>query len=322
MGLPVTVVAGLAGTGKSALIEGWRTRALAPAALVIDRGEDFKFPRAQASPASEDPGVERIGGCACCTAGVALGGALRKLMRRGAWAHLMVDLNGGAHPAAFIDTLRASERSGALRLVELVAVIDAARLSQRLAGAQRRWLVEQVRSAHRVVLFASGTQPHAEIEAQATALLALGGQGGFAPELAIWREGEPPPAPSAGLAPLASRSDGPVAAGTPGSGVTVQLQAIPAGLGWRWLWRAPPDRVFERTQLVEVLGGWLDASQRVEAVLRTERDWYRFQASGHEPDLWRRDSRVQVTVSAGELAGLQASLRMLADRLRACEKRS
>ena len=106
MGMPVTVIAGLAGPAKSALIAHWRTQALSPAALIIDRGEDFKFPREQAGSAGEDPAIERIGGCVCCSASMALGGALRKLQRRGEWAHLLVDLNGGAHPAAFIDALR------------------------------------------------------------------------------------------------------------------------------------------------------------------------------------------------------------------------
>lgn len=330
MGLPVTVVAGSPGPAKSALIERWRTQALAPSALIIDRGDDFKFPRGDARPADPDPSVERIGGCACCSASMALGGALRKLMRRGDWAHLVVDLNGGAHPAAFIDALRSPPLSGALRLAELVSVIDAQRVSQWLAGPQRRWLVEQVQSSHRVLMRCPAAQSHADIEAQVGSLLALGGQGSFAAEVTVWREGGPLPVPAVVGPPEPVES-----ASIEGDGIMVQLQAHPADVAagrpsvgdlhaapdcpsWRWIWRACADRVFERIRVAEVLGAWAGEPYRIDAVVRTERDWYRFQGKRCEPDGWRRDSRVQITLGANDLAGMRGPLRALADRLKDC----
>jgi hypothetical protein len=327
VGMPVTVIAGLAGPAKSALIAHWRTQALSPAALIIDRGEDFKFPREQAGSAGEDPAIERIGGCVCCSASMALGGALRKLQRRGEWAHLLVDLNGGAHPAAFIDALRAPALSGALRLGELVSVIDALRLQQRLAGPQRRWLAEQVQSSHRLVLYCPASMPHVDIEVQVASVLELGGRDSFAAEILVWREGEPPPGPAV----VGAQGQGESAA-ILRSGIVAQLQALPVGRApacispawrpegphWRWLWRASPERVFERARIAEVLGGWAGGAQQLQAVFRTERDWYRFHGERHEPDLWRRDSRVQIVMDALELAALREPLRGLADRLSGC----
>ncbi len=327
MGMPVTVVAGLAGPAKSALIAHWRTQALSPAALIVDRGEDFKFPREQAGSVGEDPAIERIGGCACCSASVALGGALRKLQRRGEWAHILVDLNGGAHPAAFIDALRAPALSGTLRLVELVSVIDAVRLQPRLAGPQRRWLAEQVQGSNRLILYCPTSMPPVDVEAQVASVLELGGRDSFAAEVLVWRDGEPPPVPAVA---------GPQGRGEPAtilrSGISVQLQALPLGRvtagipfagqpegpHWRWLWRASPDRVFERARIAGVLGSWAGRAQQLQAVFRTERDWYRFHGGSHEPDLWRRDSRVQIMIDSHELAALRERLRGLADGLIGC----
>jgi len=319
--LPVTVVAGLASPAKSNLIEHWRAAASEPWALIIDRGEDFKFPRQTAETAEPvDPGIERIGGCACCSADPALGAALRKLMRRGPWARLLVDLNGGAHPAAFVDALRAPGLSVALQLTELVSVVDASRLEQRLAGAQRRWLAEQVQSADRVVLACPAQWPRSEAERSAALLAQLGGQGAFAAAIQVWRAGEPPAA-------LVAREAG--AAGGP----IVQWLAIPgrasSGVSggvssdsprWRWLWRASAEHRFDRARLIRSFEP-LARNPRIdlEAVLRTERDWYRFRGGGCEPALWRRDSRVQIELDTRDIHCVREALDGLATQLKACD---
>jgi hypothetical protein len=314
--LPVTVVAGLASPAKTGLIEQWRAAASAPWALIIDRGEDFKFPR-QTDPTAErgeraDPGIERIGGCACCTASAALGAALRKLMRRGPWARLLVDLNGGAHPAAFVDALRAPGLSGALQLTELISVVDASRLDQRLAGAQRRWLTEQVQSADRVVLACPAQWPRGEADRLVALLAQLGGQAAFAAAIQVWRMGEPLPW-------LTVSQDGP--ANEP----LAQWLAMPGEIAveaprWRWLWRASAERRFDRAQLVRSFEPLArNPMIEIEAVLRTERDWYRFRDGGCEPALWRRDSRVQITLDAREIYAFRERLAGLADQLKACD---
>jgi len=338
--LPVTVVAGLASPAKSALIEHWRAAAAAPWALIIDRGEDFKFPRQSAETAeSLDPGIERIGGCACCTAGAALGAALRKLMRRGPWARLLVDLNGGAHPAAFVDALRTPGLSDALQLTELVSVVDASRLDQRLAGAQRRWLTEQVQSADRVVLAGPAQWPRGEADRLAALLAQLGGLGAFAPAIEVWRAGEPLPlltVPDSGVTGDATGggASGGMhgAASDPASGPAgeprVQWLAMPGDVAgemtgdrprWRWLWRASAERRFDRAKLIRCFDPLARTPMiELEAVLRTERDWYRFRDGGCEPALWRRDSRVQIEFHARELPAVREALGGLADQLRAC----
>ena len=329
MRVPVTVVAGFSGRYKSALISQWRAQPLAPAALLIDRGDDFKFPRERATAVAPDPLVERIGGCVCCSASMALGGAVRRLRRQGAWSNLVVDLNAGAHPAAFIDALRAPALSGAVGVAEIASVIDAARLPQHLAGSQRRWIFEQVRCAYRVLVCCPQAMPHTEIDAHCQSVRMLAGHDRFGPEILVWREGEPPPAPWA-----AAPSDPVASIARDAVGAVVQLQALPGALSegvraasdgvpgprWRWLWRVSPDQVFERARLAEVLGGWAGAVQGIEAVLRTERDWYRFDRDRYEPDVWRRDSRVQITFDANALPGMRAALARLAHDLSACRQ--
>jgi len=326
--LPVTVVAGLAGPGKAGLIERWRAAAPQPSALVIDRGDDFKFPRAgdrADEDVATDPGLERVGGCVCCTASAALGASLRRLSRRGAWAHLLIDLNGAAHPAAFVDALRAPPLAGAVRLVELVCVIDAERLSARLAGPQRRWLVEQVQSADRVVLWAPTAMPPAAIDERVGQLLALAVDPGFVPEIQVWRDRTPPPPIEAGerwpAVPSIPVGRGPAApAACPGGQASVLLAATPGEVPrWHWRWRAPPDKVFDRPRLIEVVAALAHELGDIAAVLRTEREWYRYQAGRWEPDLWRRDSRVVLSIEPGRLASRQALLARFADRLNACE---
>ncbi|MBU6187745.1 MAG: hypothetical protein KGR68_00380 [Betaproteobacteria bacterium] len=329
MRLPVTVVAGLAGHGKAGLIERWRAAGPQPAALVIDRGDDFKFPRADDrahAAAASDPGLERVGGCACCTGSAALGASLRRLSRRGAWAHLLIDLNGGAHPAAFVDTLRAPPLAAGVRLVELVSVIEAERLSARLAGPQRRWLVEQVQSADRVVLWIPAAMPPVVIEERVEQLLTLSADTGFAPEIQVWRDGTPPPPPKAGEPTLAvpTSSGGhtqALSAAFSGGQAAVLLAAVPGEVPrWHWRWRAPPEKVFDRLGLIEAVAEMAHASVDIAAVLRTEREWYRYQAGRWEPDLWRRDSRVVLRIEPDRLASLQAPLATFADRLSACER--
>ncbi len=329
MRLPVTVVAGLAGRGKAGLIERWRAAVAQPAALVIDRGDDFKFPRAddRADEATaSDPGLERVGGCVCCTGSAALGASLRRLSRRGTWAHLLIDLNGGAHPAAFIDALRTPPLAAGVRLVELVSVIDAERLSARLAGPQRRWLVEQVQSADRVVLWLPAAMPPAEIEERVGQLLMLTADTGFAPEIQVWRDGTPPPPPEAGEQRLAvpAVSGGHASAQSaalPGGQAAVLLAAVPGEVPrWHWRWRAPPDKVFDRSGLIEAVAAIVQESVDIAAVLRTEREWYRYQAGRWEPDLWRRDSRVVLRIEPDRLASLQAPLATFAARLSACDR--
>jgi len=328
--LPVTVVAGLAGRGKTGLIEAWRAKAPQSTALVIDRGDDFKFPRASDGAGegeAGDPGLERVGGCACCTAGAALGAALRRLLRRGSWAHLLIDLNGGAHPSALIDALRAPPLAAALRLVELVSVIDAERLSERLAGTQRRWLCEQVQSAHRVLVWVPAAMSAAVVEERVGQVLSLVGETGFAPEIEVWREGTPAPAPgvgerwAAGVAVSGGLVLSPSLDQSEDSAPSALLAAMPGVVPrWCWRWRAPPDSVFDRARLIEAMSAIAHSSLHITAVLRTEREWYRYHAGGWEPDWWRRDSRVLISFAPGELPGASVQLAAFADRLRASQR--
>lgn len=336
--MPVTVVAGLNGAGKTRLIESWRGSARSPWALIVDRGEDFKFPRAVAGEAPDalasDPGLERIGGCVCCTGSAALAAGVRRLLRRGSWSHLLVELNAGAHPTAFVDSVRAAGLGSALRLTEVVSVVDASRLETRLSGPQRAWLAEQVQCADRVLLRCPSTMAAADCDRWAAAVAGLGGEGAFAPFVEVWRDDGPVPAAPGGSVGSdeteSARFD--AANPTPASEPRATLIA-PGGRspGWRWLWRAQPDQVFDRRALAEVFAqppwrhmhgagdpGTDRDTLRLEAVLRTERAWYGYRKGCWEPVHWRRDSRVQIEFQPDQLECIRGPLAVFADRLKAC----
>ncbi|MFM8557787.1 MAG: hypothetical protein ACKODG_16730, partial [Betaproteobacteria bacterium] len=128
--------------------------------------------------------------------------------------------------------------------------------------------------------------------------------------------GEPPAA-------LVAREAGAV------SGPIVQWLAIPGRASggfssdwprWRWLWRASAEHRFDRARLIRSFEP-LARNPRIEleAVLRTERDWYRFRDGGCEPALWRRDSRVQIELDTRDIHCVREALDGLATQLKACD---
>lgn len=303
MSLAVTLVTGLRGAGKSRLIARWRESSDAPVAWLIDQGDDFKLPpalRASAGAASEpdDPGIERLGGCACCTARPAFAAAVRRLMRRGAWSHLVVELNAGAHPASFIDMLRGADFVDQFRLIEVVSVIAADRLAASLAGREAPWIAEQLAVADRVLLrFATGPKSAAWREA----VMALQKKANFMPRISPW--------------PDALRLDAAVTDQWP------RVQRIATGMpgaDWRWVWRAGPACVFDRVRMMDAIAeaGLSVATDGVRAAMRTPREWYEWRGDSWGPTLWRRESRIEIELpQACEQSATRHALEVLEARL-------
>jgi hypothetical protein len=277
--LSTTVVAGFPGAGKSTLIRGWL--ASKPAgerwAVLVNGAAPLGI---DAGLLPEDAVAQVAGGCACCAARVALGAALTRLLRRGSWDRLLIELSGLGHPGPLVDQLRGGSLAGMLRIDEIVAVVDAGRIETQLRGGNRDLAVAQIEAADRVVLNRSGALP-----ADRTAALEV--------TLRDW------PPFARGVEPS---TDG--EAGLPNA-TPASIEPGKAGERGRLARRWPADCCFDRTRLVRVTRDWssLPGLLRGKAVFRTSREWYCWQFDGQhatwESSGWRRDSRIELIV-AGE----------------------
>lgn len=316
--LPVTVVAGFAGAGKSTLIdhwlrgrpagERWAVLANASAAEPPDEGaiapasHRVAGPRVAGSRLRLPIGRYRVvGGCACCTAQASARSALIELLRAGPWERLVVELDGAAHPAALVDLLRRPPFDALLRVDDLVTVVVATRPAPFEAAPMHPLAQAQVEVATRIVLNRAGRLA----EARRVALvrrLADAPPFGRAVEAtddrrAAWTHGVDQ---ASGLEPARGPRD---PAGAPGTAATQPME-------WRW----PADRIFDRPRLQALAAAWAARMPlaRGIGVFRTERDWYqwRFDGSGvsWEASAYRLESRLQLYVDPQRLAEIAAPL--------------
>ncbi|MBX3612929.1 MAG: hypothetical protein KF786_05120 [Burkholderiaceae bacterium] len=295
--LPVTVVAGFAGAGKSTLIDHWLGGRPAGERWAV-------LANASAAEPSLRLPIGRyrvVGGCACCTAQASARSALIELLRAGPWARIVVELDGAAHPAALVDLLRRPPFDALLRVDDLVTVVDAARPAPFEAEPMHPLAHAQVEVAARIVL----NRADQLAEARRAALvrrLADAPPFGRAVEVtddgqSAWTRGVDP---GSGLDRTRGLDE---PAGAPGTPASQPVQ-------WRW----PADRIFDRPRLQALIAAWparLPLSHAI-GVFRTERDWYqwRFDGSGVslEASAYRLESRLQLYVDPQRLVEIAAPL--------------
>jgi hypothetical protein len=268
--------------------------------------------------------LETVQACLCCTPQPVLLAALGRLLRRGRWSHLLIDLEASGRPATMIDILRAPTLSGSIGLTEVVTVLDASLAQQALAAGRRAWLAEQVASADRLILRFAAPAPGQPAEPQPQSAhaewlaLQLRALADFDLSVHFWHPGSAPGLPSAG---------------------SVGQTAIPPAAGWGaagrdrvaaalWRWQSGPGQVFDRRALAAVLGpARLERSfNEVRAVFRTEREWYRYRAGAAEPwepTLYRSANRIELegpleTTDAGRAPASEAALAALVRAIEAC----
>ena len=339
--ITATLIIGLPGAGKTRLIEAWREASLAdrPCA-VLSNGTSEVFAaglgregrpvrlarvglrgrrRTEQAEQPEPVWRETLPGCLCCTARAALPAALARLMRRGHWDHLLIELNGAAHPAPFIDLLRSPAIARSIELVSVVAVIDAALplvgatraaelLGEQVATADRIWLRgppasvgqadggwSHVGASHPGALY-SGTLG-AELEDAWSERVRAWRAFHDLPE--IWRTETPPMRP----APMGLQD------------ASLVFRSTHSGS-----WQRPASDVYDR----RLLAALLDRVQaeglfeRVTAVFRTERDWYAWQgadecdpADAWRPTLFRASNRIEFELALKGPLGDEAGERLL-----------
>lgn len=335
--VPATLVTGLPGAGKAALLRQWL--AAKPAgerwALLLNRpdaaGLRVRLPggRADAGDGFAADAIETIGGCACCSGRLAFETALLRLLRRGPWSRLLIELDGSGDPARFVDLLRAGAARRHLRLDEVVAVTDAETARAWLedapaeacvrsgsgsgsGGLRDRLLAAQLESADRVVLTGCGAL--ADPQACKALAASLRVRPPFRRRVEIAQDPETPSSPP-GIAPDSPEA-WPLLASPESAQTECALAHLPAG-GLRRLgiahpdapawatWRWPPETGFDRADLERLIADcrvWPGLLQ-AEGAFRTERDWYAWRRDGTgdawSPTGWRRDNRLALRLAAG-----------------------
>jgi hypothetical protein len=343
--MTATLITGLPGAGKTRLIEAWREASLADrSCAVLSNGTSGMFssgpiregrpvraarvglqgrtPTVQARR-SEPDWRETLSGCLCCTARAALPAALARLMQRGPWDHLLIELNGAAHPAPFIDLLRSPTIARSVQLLGIVAVIDAGLpragstralelVGEQVATADRIWLrgpsalagQAYAGALHAGALHAGASHAGASYSEPLSTTSEDAWSERFRSWRAFhdlpvtWRSETPPPRPE----PVGLQD------------VSLVLRSSRSGT-----WESPPSDIHDRRAL-EALFGRAQAEglfERVTAVFRTERDWYMWQeaddCTATEPwgsTLFRASNRIEFELALGGPLGDAAGERL------------
>ena len=280
--VPVHVVAGFLGTGKTTLLKTLLTHV--PGERVGIVVNDFGTAEIDAT-AFQGPLVRSIGGaCLCCTAPAGFAGAVRELLDAGV-QRIFVEPTGIARPADLIDTLRRVPWRDRFALRPLIVVVDPSQLDEaRRAQAE----VADVLVLNRTDLASPAALSSAE------AWIAGLWPGPAAVVTTSFGE-----VPATILDPLPAPRIRPVPRVVPDESFVART--------WTW----PPEVVLER----RALRGALSAAGLVRAKGRvhTDEGFATVELAGglvtDGPTAWRRDSRLDaIARDASSLDALDAAL--------------
>ncbi|MGD9842460.1 MAG: GTP-binding protein [Steroidobacteraceae bacterium] len=322
--IPVNIITGSLGAGKTTAIA--RLLADKPAhetwVVILNEFTDTGIDTLTLAAAARGAYDLRMipGGCLCCTGEEDFRQQLSALLARppSQWpARIVIEPSGIAHPGVIVEELRGFERSGALRLMSTVALLDAQSWSDAGLTTVMR---EQVDAADVVLLSKAelvDDERHRQFMQWAEQLFPSKRYVGLSarsalPELAL----SPPAAAFAfELSPMTERSGvhrhvhAPVvSAETLQWGtqlVLVRMQTLLEREACGWM--IPTTLLFDLHALQALLadesGRW-QGVERFKAILRTGvEQWHLLQRwgkySSFEICAWRQDSRIEVQLEPG-----------------------
>lgn len=300
--LPVTVVAGFGGAGKTALIDHWlRTRPAGERWALLANASALAPPGAAQRLLAADSGRYRVlGGCACCTAQASARSAIVGLLRNGPWERLIVELDGAAHPAALVDLLRRAPFATLLEVDGIVTVVDGVRPTPFETEPMHELARAQIEVSTRIVVNRADCLPGPRRAALRQRLADAPPFGRPVESIDQAPAGHPGPTWH-GLSEVAELS---AASGSSmGGGAAAGIAVAGSAPGKRLDWRCPASQVFDRARLQALVTGWATRLPLVGAVgvFRTERDWYlwRFHNGriSFEACAYRRENRLQIVFS-------------------------
>lgn len=131
--IPVTIVTGFLGAGKSTLVDRWLSELPSDETAVIIN-EQGEVGIDGALLASRTTRLREVtGGCVCCATQAELGEALAELADTDpAPSRILVETSGAASPAGVIRALNRGRARSKLRLDGVVTVVDASRIARTL----------------------------------------------------------------------------------------------------------------------------------------------------------------------------------------------
>lgn len=337
MSIPVHVITGFLGSGKSTLIrhlvahkphdERW--------AIVINEFGQVGIDQAMFEE-KDDVIVKGLpGGCMCCQLAFVLQASLVNLIHRHRPDRLLVEPSGLGHPAGLIEMLRGEAFAGALQLKEVIALLDPRRLDDP-RSREHDTFQDQLLMADGVALTMTDLASHQQRQEARRYLESMWPPKRWMMEATHGRmplsllldglhhEREVDVAHRQGVdshrdlrssSPLVVLDEYRYREPSPRQPICEKGEALGhASLGWRW---HPSDRF--SLDALTVLLDRLPASLRVKGVMHTDAGWKLYNRAGGRATLtasvWRRDSRL-------ELIGPQEALpaaKVLAERLSACQ---
>jgi G3E family GTPase len=300
MAIPVHIVSGFLGTGKTSAIRAQleARRGERIAVIVNDFGE-ASLDEATLSEARPFRLSNIAGACVCCTAPEGFVAALGAVLEAGP-ERLLIEPTGLARPQDLVDSIRRSPHAARLALGPVVVLVDPARLA-RAASDERRAIDAQVEAAdvlvaNRTDLCSADELEHFDAWARALWPAPLSVEhtrhGRVPTRLWEWPAGEGARLPRAAQADRAEHA---------------HSTAGYAARSWRW----SRDVVFARERLLAALERVARAeadAARFKGIFRTREGVLRLELAGarvHEaPSAHRRDSRADAIFRGEGAAGL------------------
>lgn len=317
--LPVLILTGLLGSGKTTflkqLIALKQQRAAKETWQVLLN--DFGELNLDSACLATDGVIitPLVGGCMCCTAEHLFAQQLQQISTQQRPDRLIIEPSGLANPAAIIRAIRRfnqQQKQLSLRLVQLIALVDAGQLSASLY--QRSGLLRDMLNLADQILLTKTDLLAPEQAKQQQAWLAqqlyaskpvhLGwphssnNQGG-----SFWNPWQPArKAPGFHLlnepnSPQLGTTNEPIKSIVPGT-LSAQLKAGDISL---LSWHGQPEQLWSRTALKAMLTPAPAGLLRLKGVLRTGKDWQAVQWSPSGLDLhdqaWYLDNRLEILVN-------------------------
>lgn len=312
--IPVTVITGLLGAGKTTVLRHLLAQRPAQArwAVIVNDFGAVGIDAALLDAGGDGLAVREIaGGCVCCAAALSLRTALPRLLREWRPQRLLIEPSGLGHPAGVIDLLREPLLAPHLALRATLAVLDPRRLDDPRLPASSLFR-EQLEVADVLV----GSHADRVTAAERAAFHALAAALD-PPKLAVletahgvldgaWLDCDPAPRAAAAAAVVAAAATvavGGVPSLLPGALCRESRDGGHVARGWLF----PPAQVFDARRLRALFGrvgqpGPLAPLLRAKGVFNVGWGWLAFNGgpAGHHVDstAWRRDSRVEFIAAA------------------------
>lgn len=166
--IPVTVVTGYLGAGKTSLVNHLIATSGRKLAVIVNEFGDIGIDGALIDSGEEEL-IELNSGCICCVIRGDLVRTLRGLLRRGGFEGIVIETTGLANPGPVIQTFYADQHLAAqCRLDAVITVVDALHIAGQLRDSQDA--ADQVALASVIVLNKSSETDCTGIEAALQAL--------------------------------------------------------------------------------------------------------------------------------------------------------